>query len=126
MCTCVIFIHVHQYYLCLLVNTKPSKQKILDHVVPYVIPQWHDLGVKLLKEDQESQLDVIKSDHFGDNKRCCKEMFWYWLSISTNANWQQLIDALRSQAVELPVVADKLEKTLAGIDSSLFISIPHQ
>ena len=78
-------------------------------------PQWYDLGVKLLKEDQESHLDVIQSNHPNDNKTCCKEMFWYWLSTNTSATWKQLIDVLRSPAVELPIVAADLEKRLTGI-----------
>ena len=97
-----------------LVNTRPTKQKILDHVVSYVTPQWYELGVKLLKEDQESQLDVLKLNHVGDNKKCCMEMFWYWLSTNTSATWKQLIEALQSPAVELPVVAADLEKMITG------------
>ena len=91
-----------------------KKQKILDHVVPHVISHWYELGVKLLKEDQEAHLDTIKSNHSSDNKKCCIEMFWYWLSTNTNATWKQLIYALRSPAVELPVVAANLEKILIG------------
>ena len=98
----------------MLVNLKPTKQKILDHVVPYVIPQWFELGVKLLKEDHESHLDVIQLNHSGDNKMCCMKMFWCWLNTNTDATWQQLIGALQSPAVELPVVAAKLEKMLTG------------
>ena len=101
-------------YFCRLVNSKPTKQKILDHVVPQVIPRWYELGVKLLREDQESHLDVIQSEHYGDHKMCCKQMFWYWLSTNVSATWKQLIDALRSPAVELPVVAANLERMLTG------------
>ena len=95
-------------------NSKPTKRKILDHVVPHVTPRWYVLGVKLLKEDQESHLDVLKLNHAGDNKMCCMEMFWYWLNTNTDASWQQLIEALRSPAVELPVVAADLEKMFTG------------
>ena len=41
-------------------------------------------------------------------------MFWYWLSTNTNASWQQLIEALQSPGVGLPVVAADLEKMLTG------------
>lgn len=100
--------------LC-LVNSKPTKEKLLDHVVPHVTLRWYDLGIKLLKEEQESQLDVIESTHVDDKKECCKRMFWYWLKTNTNASWQQLIAALQSPAVELPVVAADIEKMLTGI-----------
>ena len=104
----------HLNVTVVLVNSKPTKQKILDHVVPYVTPQWYELGVKLLKEDQESHLDVIQLNHFGDSKRCCMKMFWYWLGTNTDATWQQLIGALQSPAVELPVVAAELKEMLTG------------
>ena len=94
-------------------NSKPTKNKIIDHVVPHVTPHWYDLGIKLLREEQESHLDVIKSN-YTDKKTCCKEMFWYWLSSNTDATWQKLIEALRSPAVELPVVAANIEKMLTG------------
>ena len=93
--------------------SKPTR-KLLDRVIPYVALQWYSLGLKLLNEDQESHLDVIKLDHGGDNKKCCKEMFWYWLSTNPSATWKQLIEALRSSVVELPIVAADLEKMLTG------------
>ena len=83
-------------------------------MVPHLSPQWYVLGVKLLKEEQESHLDIIESDHAGDNKKCCIAMFWYWLSTNAGATWKQLIEALQSPAVELPVVAANLEKMLTG------------
>ena len=83
-------------------------------MVPHVSPQWYVLGVKLLKEEQELHLDIIQSDHAGDNKKCCIAMFWYWLCTNTSATWKQLIEALQSPAVELPVVAADLEKMLTG------------
>ena len=95
-------------------DSRPSRNKLLDHVVPHVTPQWYVLGVKLLKEDQESQLDIIKSNHPSDNQMCCMEMFWYWLSTNTDASWQQLIEALQLPIVKLPVVAADIEKMLTG------------
>ena len=94
-------------------NSRPSKKKLLDHVVSRVAPRWYDLGITLLDEDQESHLDVIKAN-YTDKRECCKEMFWCWLSTNTTATWKQLIEALRSSAVELPVVAADLEEMLTG------------
>ena len=59
-------------------------------------------------------MDVIESNHAGDNETCCMKMFWYWLNSNTDATWEQLIVALRSSAVKLPVVAADLEKMLTG------------
>ena len=84
--------------------------------------QWYVLGVNLLREEQESHLDIIESDHAGDNKKCCIDMFRYWLSTNTTATWKQLIDALQSPAVELPVVAADLEKMLTGLSRTYIAS----
>ena len=94
-------------------NSRPSKKKILEHVVARVAPHWYDLGITLLDEDQESHLDVMKSN-YADKTECCKEMFWHWLSTNTDATWKQLTEALRSPAVKLTVVAADLEKILTG------------
>ena len=94
-------------------SSKPTKKKILDHVVAHVTPQWYDLGIKLLNEEQESHLDVIKAN-YADKMMCCKEMFWYWLNTNTTASWQQLIEALQSPGVGLLVVAADLEKMFKG------------
>ena len=99
--------------LC-LVDSAPTKRKLLDDVVPYVTPRWYVLGLKLLEENQETQLDVIKLNHAGDNQMCCMEMFWYWLGTNTDATWRQLVEALRSPVVKLPVVAADIEKMLTG------------
>ena len=99
------------YYL---VDSKPTIKDLLDYVIPRVTPQWYELGIKLLKADQESHLDIVRSNHAGDNKNCCMDMFQYWLSRNFDATWQQLIEALQSPAVELPVVADDIKKMLIG------------
>ena len=108
------FKFIFSLHLNLLVSSKPTKKKVLDHVIPNVIPKWYEIGLKLLKEEQEQHLDVIKSDHPGDNTACCTEMFWYWLRSNDDASWLQLIDALHSPAIELYTVASKLEKIFAG------------
>ena len=103
----------------IVVNSKPSKRKLLDHVVPHVSTRWYDLGIKLLNEEYESHLDVIESSQGSDKKECCKKMLWYWLSTNTSATWGQLVEALQSPAVELPVVADNVKKLLTGEFKSL-------
>ena len=125
MCMCMFLLYVcHLNVIVVLVNSKPTKQKILDHVVPYVTNQWYELGIKLLREDQESHLDVIQLNHTGDNRKCCMAMFWYWLSTNSGATWKQLISELQSAAIELPVVAANLEKmlTLTGL-SHAYIAV---
>ena len=94
--------------VCISATSVPTKKKLLE-LIPNVAPQWYELGIQLLREDQEPQLDVIKSDCGNDNKRCCIQMFWYWLKTNPKASWQQLLDALGSPALELHTVAAKIE-----------------
>ena len=77
-------------------------------------PHWFDLGIQLLNENQEVYLDLIQSNYPNDNKRCCKEMFWYWLQTHPNASWQQLIESLKSEALELPTIAADIEARCTG------------
>ena len=75
---------------------------------------WFELGIKLLNEDQESKLDLIKSDHPNDSEQCCRKMFWCWLETHPDASWQQLINSLRSPALKLHTVAANIEATFTG------------
>ena len=96
-----------------LANSKPSKKKILE-LIPHVAPQWYELGIQLLREDQESHLDVIKADHGHNILKSCTEMFWLWLKSHPNATWHQLIESLKSPAVNLHSVAADIERMFTG------------
>ena len=95
-------------------NSRPTRKKLLDHVVPNVTRHWYILGMKLLREGHESYLDFISLNHANDDKRCCMQMFSNWLSNNANATWKHLIEALRSPAVRLHHVAVEIEKMLIG------------
>lgn len=110
MCYGTMYVHIIFNFV---VRSKPTKRKILNYVVPRVATHWYVLGIQLLSEKEESELDIIKSNH-TDNKDRCMEMFWHWLKVDINASWQQLLEALHSPAVGLPVVAVDLEKILIG------------
>ena len=92
----------------------PTLGEILDLVIPRVSPKWEELGIKLFKKDQGAQLKIIRSDYPNNNKKCCLEMFKYWLQTDTCASWEQLLTALRSPGVNLPVVAEDLRNNLSG------------
>ena len=77
-------------------------------------PHWYELGIKLLSEDQESHLDIIKADHGNDKLKSCTEMFWLWLKCDPSASWQQLIESLKSPAVQLHTVAANIERMFTG------------
>ena len=49
-----------------------------------------------------------------DQLKGCSEMFWFWLNAQPNATWQQLIESLKSPAIQLHAVATKIEAMLTG------------
>ena len=77
-----------------------------------VASNWRDLGVQLLRSDQEGLLNIIELDHPHDAIGCCKRLFGRWLEANAGATWNVLIKALRSPTVRLDYVASQLEKML--------------
>ena len=84
-------------------------------MIPYVATKWYELGLELLDEKQEHELNIIRSNHGSDVKICCREMFRLWLNTNSGANWWQIVEALKSPGVELSAVAVELERKLSGI-----------
>ena len=72
--------------------------------------KWKDVGVQLLRSDQEKMLDIIVADHPHDVVSCCKCVFKKWLETTTDATWNQLIKALRSPSIRLDYLAGQLEQ----------------
>ena len=96
-----------------LVYSRPSIKKLLD-LVPQSAPFWYKIGIKLFDKDIEHHVEVIRRDYGNDVRKCCVEMFWYWLEAHPKASWQQLITALRSPGVHLHNVADTIERKFIG------------
>ena len=97
----------------ILVDSKPSRKKLLE-IIPHVAPHWYEIGIQLLNENQESHLEVIKANHGHDKITSCTEMFWLWLKSHPNASWQELIESLRSPAVQLHSIAADVETMFTG------------
>ena len=77
---------------------------------PDVACEWYFLGTNLLNSEEHFyKLDVIKRD-FKDSETACFEMFLWWLRINKDANWKQLIDALKK--TNLNSVADTIENSI--------------
>ena len=106
-----------------LAHSVPNSQQLLSFVIPQVASKWYEVGVMLLKAEQEQQLRQIKSDHGHDVKKSCLEMFEYWRQTHPEANWYHLVAALKSPGVELQVVAADIEKKFGGIEIMLCYSI---
>ena len=79
-------------------------------MIPFVATKWYEIGIELLDENKESELEVIKAKCGTDVKKCCLEMFIYWRNSHTGANWYHVVKALKSPAVNLKTVAAVLEK----------------
>ena len=95
-------------------NYRPLLRDLYDHVVNDVADKWKDLGVQLLRSDQEKVLDIIAADHPHDVVSCCKCVFKKWLEPTTAdyATWNQLIKALRSPNIQLDSLASQLEQMI--------------
>ena len=101
--------------MLLLANCKPSARKLQRYVIPDVATKWYELGLELLDEKEEHQLNIIKSNYGNDVKKCCLEMFLLWLNTNSDANWYQIVEALKSPGVELSGIAVDLKKKLSGM-----------
>ena len=74
--------------------------------------KWRDLGVQLLRPDQEKMLDIIAADHPHDVVSCCKSVLKKWLDTTSDATWNEFIRALRSPGVQLDYLAGQLEQMM--------------
>ena len=99
-------------YIARVGSDRPSLKNLNDHVVNNVAHKWRDLGEQLLQPDQETMLDIIEADQPSDVVSCCKRFFKKWRDTTTNATWDQLIQALRSPSVQLVYLADQLQQML--------------
>ena len=89
---------------------RPCIKDLNDVVAFQVAVKWKDLGVQLLLPQYQGILDIIAKDHPSDTLTCCKCMLKKWLETTTNASWNQLINALRSPSVQLDYLASQLEQ----------------
>ena len=73
--------------------------------------KWRDLGIELIPGEQNvKKLNEIKVNHQHNVTQCCSAMFDLWRQTQPNANWNQLIKALK--VVQLNVLAADIEKKL--------------
>ena len=80
------------------VDDRPEVRYLKRHVEESVCaagPQkWFKLGVELLQEKDVEALEAIKHSNPELTERC-SEMFKLWLNRQPEANWRNLIDALK-------------------------------
>ena len=109
------FINVMSACCLCIGDDRPTSRDLHDHVVNNVANKWRDLGVQLLRPDQENMLDIITADHPHDVVSCCKCVLKKWLDTTSDATWNELIRVLRSPSVELNYFADKLKQKVRFI-----------
>ena len=81
-------------YIILKGYAKPTTKEIIDYGIrDHVATDWRDLGVQLLPDHLQYNLDMIKDDYPAVKDRCTA-MFEKWLKGDNTASWNKLIDAL--------------------------------
>lgn len=80
--------------------------------------KWHDLGLELLEQEDEGELNEIQINNPKNASECCKEMFQLWLRKCPNATWDLLINALREPNIELNTLATTIESMLVPMDDT--------
>ena len=93
-------------------SDRPSiKELHILEVINTAAPKWYELGLELLNEDIFGEFEVANR---GDVKKCCSEMFQYWLKMDLNASWKKLIAALKQPSVGVNTLALSLEERFIG------------
>ena len=81
-----------------------------------IATKWYDVGIELLEQKDEQEMNTIETNEAGYVSECCGKMFKLWLERQPEANWNQLLEALRSPGIQLNNVATILEKMLIPTD----------
>ena len=102
----LIFLHV-----ATVVKSKPSTKQIQDLVIQGAAPSWRSIGIELLNDNDVRQITIINQDHPTDHQKCCQLMFDYWIKNYPQRTWQELLDALESQAVGLKSLAHEIKQS---------------
>ena len=79
--------------------------------------RWHDLGLELLEQEDEDELNELRANNPNNESECCKNMFELWLRKHSNATWFQLIQALRE--IDLNTLAHKVERMLMPMEGTI-------
>ena len=93
--------------LALLRTTDGKKIKIIESVAPI----WQDLGDMLNFDERGSLLSLIKKEHPGDLKACCRTMFQHWLNGNgLPCTWCTLVELLYD--LDMKNLAEEIESAL--------------
>ena len=99
-------------------SKRPSLKDLHDHVVSQVAHKWKDLGVQLLRRDQQNELNIVEADYQCNSRKCCNYVFEIWLNTTTCATWDLLIAALKS--VDLNYFASELNERIRSLECEIY------
>ena len=101
------------WLLPLCIGTDCPDPKYLNRYVKAdIAAKWFDIGVELLDLGVHTAvLDNINCQYV-DPGRCAGEMLKLWLQRKPDANWNQLIEALRAPHIKLEKLASEIERML--------------
>ena len=108
--------YTYAVIVCILLITasKPTVKVLQSSgIISAIGPNWFELGIALLDDDQVAKLEAIRADHSETNTRCTR-MLLCWLTTHSNATWNDLIVALTSKGVELNDVVVKVKALFHG------------
>ena len=95
-------------------SSKPLLKDLHNILIPNIANDWYEVGIQLFGNSQLPRLDEIRATYSNDRRGGCVEMLKYWLKITPDATWDDLIHTLREPGLELFSVADYVEKEAKG------------
>ena len=78
---------------------------LLDNIK---ITEWYYLGLKLIHDKPEPELNFIERDHLRDTKTALRKMFQLALEKDPDLSWPKIVKALR--AIDQLALARKIEQ----------------
>lgn len=93
----------------------PSLRDLNNFVAPYVGAKWFNLGLQLLKQNDEQKLYNLKANPSRDVEDLCTDMFNHWLQTDSKASWKKVIVALKAPAVNLQCLAQDIDSKLLRV-----------
>ena len=86
-----------------------------------IAARWEDVGVQLLSEEHQKEINIIKANHHGDVEKCCSRLFTIWSQRQPHdVTWRALIEAIRN--AKLTNEAYQLEQMLVTSTGMLEMS----
>ena len=95
-------------------TSKPVLQDLHNILIPEIANDWYEVSIQLFDNSQLPKLEEIRATHSNDRRGGCLEMLKYWLQITPEATWDDIVHALRKPGLKLYSLADNVEKEVKG------------